>query len=381
MKCSECGEPVADDAKVCPHCGKNLTAPPNKQLDSIKFYCYACNDELEFVSAYKQWYCYTCQKYVKDPKPAAPTEPKPAAEEEPIIGSPPEIDWNGDVDADAKDSNSIKITNTAITEESLKEEPDSGKSDEDESETELSWDDAIESDDSRSIDDKTEPMEEPVSTEDIIISGPIAGIDLVTDEITNLSIEDVELEIDPESMSADMAELSSERVQLKDDTELKKKALAKLHQAWLKVNNLKAKYPGDDQILHLESKLKNLIGGARDPQDSIILADESIDEAVKLEKKLQEVIHREISDLFHFVNSKIHLAKKIGFNIENLEEELDNISSLIAMSEYHKARRDLEALLQKIFELPKAQDEIMIGLEEQSDIIQELLAPLPNKDT
>ena len=75
------------------------------------------------------------------------------------------------------------------------------------------------------------------------------------------------------------------------------------------------------------------------------------------------------------------LAKKIGFNVEELEEELDNISSLIARGEYHQAYGELDSLLKRIFELPQTQDEIMIGLDENSEIMKEFLEPRANQAT
>jgi len=405
MKCSECCETVEDGVKICPNCGKPLSTSTPKPEGDKKYYCYDCNDELEFISTYEQWYCYTCLKYVADPKPAEAPEPSKVIAIEPELGEPnaqepvepeDEIAWDEGEGNNTDEYDNEISTEEEITDNSSTTDDDSG---EEGTETELSWDDAIELDeetsdseliineeaqedfeitseaDEPSIEHSAEakPAEDSEASEEIIMAGPIAGIDSGMDDIETVSIEEVELEIDEASMSSDMAELTSEYIEAINDDELKKKAFGKLHQAWLKVNNLKCLKPDDKRISEIETELKTALEGKLDPGELIVLADESLEDSVKLEKELKEKIHKDISDLFHFVNSKILLAKKIGFNIENLEEELDDVTSLIAMSEYHQARHELNALLNKIFDLPKAQNEITIEINKDSEIIQELL--------
>lgn len=412
MKCSECSETVEDGAEICPNCGKPLSTSAQEPEDDKKYYCYDCNDELEYISTYEQWYCYTCLKYVADPKPAEAREPSEVIamkseleepESQEPVKSEAEIAWDEGVGISTDEDDSEIPTEVEITVDLSTTADDSGGEG---TETELSWDEAIELDEGASESEiiineeaqedfeitsepeeplpehsaEAKPEEDSEASEEIIMAGPIAGIDSGVDDIETVPIEEVELEIDEDSMSSDMAELTSEYIEAINDVELKKKAFDKLHQAWLKVNNLKGLKQDDTRISEIETELKSALEGKLDPGELIVLADESLEDSVKLEKELLEKIHKDISDLFHFVNSKILLAKKIGFNIENLEEELDNMTSLIAMGEYHQARHELNALLNKIYDLPKAQDEIMIGLEENSEIIQELLQPQAVKE-
>jgi polyhydroxyalkanoate synthesis regulator phasin len=141
------------------------------------------------------------------------------------------------------------------------------------------------------------------------------------------------------------------------------------------VNNLLGLVKDNTRLVELETELKTALKGELSPGEASTLADDSLEEVSKLEKEFKENIHADVSGLFHFVNSKIFLAKKIGFDVVDLEEDLDNISSLIARSEYHQSLKDLNELLQRVQNLPKTQDEIMIGLESDSEIISELLEP------
>jgi hypothetical protein len=391
MKCSECSETVEDGAEICPNCGKPLSTSAQEPEDDKKYYCYDCNDELEYISTYEQWYCYTCLKYVADPKPAEAPEPSEVIaikseleepESQEPVKSEAEIAWDEGVGISTDEDDSEISAEVEITDDLSTTADDSG---EECTEAELSWDEAIELNEEVSeseiiINEDAQEDFDSEASEEIIMAGPIAGIDSGVDDIETVPIEEVELEIDEDSMSSDMAELTSEYIEAINDVELKKKAFDKLHQAWLKVNNLKSLNSDDNRISEIETELKSALEGKLDPGELIVLADESLEDSIKLEKELKEKIHKNISDLFHFVNSKILLAKKIGFNIENLEEELDNVTSLIAMGEYHQARHELNALLNKIYDLPKAQDEIMIGLEENSEIIQELLQPQAIKE-
>ena len=336
MKCSECGELADEDATICHNCGKAFSNSAQDQQGPNKYYCDVCHEELEYITTYKQWYCYNCQNYVDLPIPSTTTDaeevPVEVPEEVPSADSQPEVAWDGEEDT-------LVDENDKIYEE--------------------------EYDDTKDTDAST--IENTISEESRV------------DEIVAMSDEEVDFEIDPDYNEIDVAETTSIPKQTDLDTDIKKKALSKLHQAWLKVNNLKGLKSDIERISQLEVELESALKGDYDPKDIIILADESLDELVKLEKVLKEEIHNEISNLFHFVNSKILLAKKIGFNVNILEDKLDTFSSLIAMGEYHRARSELEACLQNIFELPKTQNEIMIGLNEQSDLIQELLEPQSRK--
>lgn len=378
MNCPNCSSQIPDNSTKCPECGSIINENQN-QNESKTYSCEVCGEEIEYITAYRQWYCYNCQTYVDLPEPTTtqdttePIKPKPELSNEPEddTESKPAISWDNE--------------GAAIDEDK----------DETEAETELNWDDAVEPDEAGDIDvdeeiDTGETIEfktegtgeepETEGTDEFIMAGPIAGVDPESDTIENLSADDIEVEIDeeyePPEETIEILEHGGENDIGAREPELKKKALEKLHEAWLKVNNLKSLAPKDPRILQLEEDLNRVLEGDFDPRDSIVIADESIEEAEILEKELKGIIHQQVSDLFHFVGAKITLAKKIGFNLEVIEEELDNVTSLIARGEYHLAKEDLESLLEKIFDLPKTQDEIMIGLDPQSEIIQELLEPL-----
>ena len=413
MKCSECGALAADDDEDCPNCGKPLSASTSDPQEPNKYYCEDCNEELEYITTYKQWYCYNCQKYVDHPEPSSePTdlglEPSKSVTEEvseevapekdiPEVGadtvieagpdtipesSPSIVSWE-DEESETQPEEDIDVVEEPEEDEFYSEESDELKPSEiklyeaTDKAAELSWDEALESEDAESpkvVDDSDiisldspdvdeyDPTVDEVSFEGGII--PEVESDVAEPSAHKLPVDaesDIEFEIDQSTLEL--------------EPDLKQKSLHKLHDAWLRVNNLKGLIPDNEKILELESDLKSALAGKLDTKDTLVLADESLDEVAKLEKELKDEIHNNVSELFHFVNAKIFLAKKIGFNVEELEEELDNISSLIARSEYHQAHSELDTLLQKVFDLPKTQDEIMIGLDENSEIMKEFLEP------
>ena len=432
MNCPKCGELAGDNDVVCQNCGAALISTSQNQQNSNTYYCEICNEELEFINTYKQWYCYNCQMYVdlpaptSEPEPETVTEPIPTTitttpttitttatspelepetdsepeediEEEPIIADESSIAWDesAEIELDDEEGTSDEEEEQASEDEVDYDEEGTGE--------ELSWDDAVEMDEDetpehetgleteKTEDSKTAEPEEPQIGEiplaidlpsETELNQPKPEIELDSIELPSIIDEEaidtvevveavetgeLELEIDESAIQSGTGE----------DTELKKKSMVKLHQAWLKVNNLKGFISKNDRLSELEAELSEALEGKLDAKDAIILADESLEEVAKLEKELKETIHHNVSELFHFVNSKILLARKIGFEMDEIEEELDNTSSLIARSEYHQAMGDLEQLLVRIFELPKTQDEIMIGLDEQSEIIRELLEPRP----
>jgi hypothetical protein len=413
MKCSECGALAADDDEDCPNCGKSLSASTSDPQEPNKYYCEDCNDELEYISTYKQWYCYNCQKYVDHPEPSsestdlglepsksvtkevseevAPKEDIPEVGVDTVIeagpdtipeSSPsivswedeaseiePEEDLEDEEELEEEDFDSEESVDHKLSEIKLYEATDKA--------AEISWDEALASEDAASVDlahepdiisldspdvDEYDPTVDEVSFEGGLV--PEVESDVTEPNAHKLPVDaesDIEFEIDQSTLGL--------------EPNLKQKSLQKLHDAWLRVNNLKGLIPDNKKILELESDLKSAMDGKLDTKDTLVLADESLDEVAKLEKELKDEIHNNVSELFHFVNAKMFLAKKIGFNVEELEEELDNISSLIARSEYHQAHSELDALLQKAFDLPKTQDEIMIGLDENSEIMKEFLEP------
>jgi hypothetical protein len=224
-----------------------------------------------------------------------------------------------------------------------------------------------------------------VDYEDVDYEEPEQSIELGESTIEDISESEVEVEFfNDESSTGEYFSISSDDLTVTGDENnnlLKKKAIAKLHQAWLKVNNLKNLNPDEPRVVALESELNEAVKGDFDAKDVIVLADESLEEAEKLEKEFQELIHVQVDSIYHIVHSKLILAKKIGFEVMELETKLDEISSIIAEGDYLKARNNLDLCLEEISALPKKQDEIMIGLDEQSDLIQELLEPLPEKRT
>ena len=392
MECPDCGEPVTDADHACPGCGKSLVGLNLNEQDSKEYVCRSCGEELEFISTYKQWYCYNCQEYMDLPEPTSNEIQSDLKEKSDVLkegqnifdngldsdaGLDPEsttdISWDegdegteewlgDDEEEDISDETSENAAYDTEDDEVFGVADSEEDSDEDFGETELSWDDGDESiteEEPEEGYDDADLFEESIH-EEVEINGPA---------------EDEEIEIDFESDDSPMTEELEipETIELDENSGKDANVLNQLHQAWLKVNNILGLAPEDERVIELKKKLKNALEGKLEQNDAITLANSSLEEVTKLEKDLKEMIHHNISDLFHFVNSKLFLANKIGFTVDDLEEELDNISSLIARSEYHQAYSDLKAILERVFELPKTQDEIMIGLDEKSEIIQELL--------
>ncbi len=427
MKCSECGELADDDEDVCPNCGNILKSKSTDQQKSNKYYCDVCKEELEFISTYKQWYCYNCQKYADLPIPTKITEPpqlqqeqeqerlkgKDAPDEVPpeeeILKPAPEVIFKKEEegvetkeDADEGASDVIELPDEFESPEEYTDKKELNLEERDEEGTmdEVSWEDAIELQDSSSDEDTDGSVNDAESEKEID-----------TDEITEETGEVIELEAEFETTSGEVFSVDMEKPKEEynkestsddiilevaqdyqspedytptiipeasdEDAGLKKLALAKLHQAWLRLNSLKTLKEDDERLLQLEADLKSAIDGNLDAKDTIVLATESLEDVTKLEKDIKEDLRRDISELYHFVSAKIMMAKKTGFNVVDLEEELDNVSSEIAKGKYQQASEILKTCLQKISDLPNTQNEILIGLDEQSETIKELKKPYP----
>jgi hypothetical protein len=438
MHCPECNNIIADGSTTCPECGSSIDnhnsdaaetdlAKPKSHSDLSEGYaCETCGEELEYITTYKQWYCYTCQTYADLPPPKESSELElelddeldsieeefelegveltdsdefTADDKDPTAGR--DIDYKHDVDEEFD----FEIDETDESEES---------EDSEESEevlTDITGDDAGEEvlvvdEDGDEIfiedDDILEPELEEIPDESESIEA-----DSELDESITIDFEDVEFEedeehsielgesnieeiVDPEieiefyeeeSNNNGYVPVLDEEIVLKEtdseETILKKKALAKLHQAWVRVSNLRSMYPTDSRILELESELKETFKSDFDAMDGIILAEESTEEAAKLEKEFSENLHSEVDNIYHFVYSKIILGKKAGFGVFDLENELDEISSQIARGEYLRAKKGLETCLAKIQGLPNAQKDVMANLDPGSELMMDLLEPLP----
>ena len=402
---------------------------PVNQQSAVKYYCEVCKDELEYINTNKQWYCYMCQRYEshpapseqppvskpltpapepqpkfesqpeKEPQPEKKPEVEPKPEQEPekvpeVAGQVPEstpatqvpaedddtsqtVDWSFD-DTDEQPENE-----TGPETETLPCKDEDSEDAEDAEIVEYSSDEAVDFEYEEGSEEGSEEIEFEAESVTEIENGiefePESEFEAEESDVIILTSSGDESEVEQDKgyllATEKRVETEPELILPKTAHDLKRKALNKLHDAWLKVNNLKGLILIHDRINELEAELKQALDGDLDPRDAIVLADESIEEITKLEKELKEKIHQSVSDLFHFVNSKIHLARKIGFKVDELEEELDNISALIARSEYHRARKYLDELLKRIYDLPKTQDEILIGMDEHSDILNELLQP------
>ena len=72
MSCPNCGAQIEEYDDTCPVCGEVLHSTPQDAGDqgsSGNYVCQGCGEELEYITAYKQWYCYNCQNYVDLPPP------------------------------------------------------------------------------------------------------------------------------------------------------------------------------------------------------------------------------------------------------------------------------------------------------------------------
>jgi hypothetical protein len=401
MECPDCGEPITDADSTCSSCGKSLVDLNLENQDSNEYNCRSCGEELEFISTYKQWYCYNCQEYVDLPEPTSndiKSDQKERTEELKDDQNSLELAFDDEEDSESDLEPTADISwdqGEETAEENFEGDVGEGISDdtpendahnveepngfgmadseddpvEDIGETELSWDDGDESTDDEEVEEEYDNPElsEETTHEEVEMKVPSEEEEIEIDFGSDDSYSDEEIEISTETIEIDDS--------LGDDTSV----LSQLHRAWLKVNNILGLAPDDERVIKLEIKLKNALEGELEQNDAIILASSSLEEVAKLEKELKDMIHYNVSELFHFVKSKLNLAKKIGFTVDDLDEELDNVSSLIARSEYHQAHGYLEGLLARVLELPKTQDEIMIGLDEDSEIILELLEPRAKK--
>ncbi len=384
MNCSKCGSQITDDGPTCPNCGAELEQSQQNDIASEEHLCSTCGDELEYITTYKQWYCYNCQEYVDlpPPSPSSPS-PSPSPEEEPEpdleiqgIDTDPELEQVEDGGSD------VEVSTNEIAED------------------ELSWDEVgvteTEPDIEFTFEVDSEPTEvqeegidlEEISGEEMEITEPDSGIELDPSSITDLSANEVEsvVEFDDSELAfaseeqEPIIELGETPREIKNKIGLEKEAIVKLHQAWVKVNNLKELRPDETRVLELGEELRKTMKGESDPKDAISLADHCMEVVDELEKELRDNIHHEISNKFHFVNSKILLAKNIGFDVDNIEEDLDSVTSMIARSMYHSAHKELEKLLQQIYNLPDTQDEILIGMDTDSEQLKELLRPPDEED-
>jgi hypothetical protein len=459
MNCPKCGEHVEDDLDDCPSCGASLNDGSDTTQSEPLYHCEECQEELEYISTYKQWYCYNCQNYVDLPAPGE--SPATKTIEEPTTSDELEDQFERSIEPSSED-HSTAIDDDDNVEDGLVEEnghdfedteedetspeiswnenegeddddeqndindgvevdlPEDDESDDEDSEfglkeEELKWDEAFDTDDDEETDSESDAVEVTLPSEDDFSEDDDDDSDLESEDkaiklpetsVPDISeTENVELELDDEpseyedneeedelAISEDdfSDEISDEPGDLEGDDEpliiieeppqtLESGSdngfLDRLHQAWVQVNNLKGLAPENARLSELEEELNIALKGDLEPDNALQLAEDSLKEVPCLEKELKESIHHKVSELFHFVNSKIFLAKKIGFEVEEIEENLDNTSSLIARSEYHQARKNLEELLQQILDLPNTQDEIMIGLDENDEAIAELLEP------
>ncbi len=428
MKCPECGNTIDDGLNTCPECGAGIgtqTSQPNLQK---AYACTKCGEELEYITTYKQWYCYTCQTYADLPPPderkieiGKPLKP----EDEPNLKLETEIEeefdegnnftWDDEVKGKNEEENQNKLEEEYADEvdEEYEDEVDEAYDDDDEEgEIEFEVDDnsdlELDSDQESEVSEESEDSEENHILDAEMESGTNKpeqfqsesdlGESVIVDyeeveieekegsiELGESSIEDnpdIELEVElyeDELVAEDYLPKLEEKIRVtgkENDVELRIKALSKLHHAWIKVNKLKELSPNDPRILELETELRAAIKGEIEPIDGLVLADESMEDAIKIEKELKENIHIKVDDLYHFINSKIILARKIGFNVTELENKMDDISSIIARGEYLKANNELMLCLNEIKTLPITQSEILIGLEVREELIKELLEPI-----
>jgi predicted RNA-binding Zn-ribbon protein involved in translation (DUF1610 family) len=432
MNCPECGAQLSDEIDVnvikCPNCGAKVEKSTSVEDSSEVYNCDTCGEELEYITTYKQWYCYTCQTYMDHP---APTEIRgPKTDNEPVkledhLNDPGlEHDQNSDHAEDKDEHISWSISQEELgnhddePNESLEWVDDKHFQEDDESDDEIDDESDDESDDKLVDDEESEfedledvdiedfeddddddyepDHEEKEGEDDFELEEDEVDLGESIDEDLRKEVEDFEPEPKIELGESSIEEVSENDVEVEffdhgsdfeieetDDTisvepDLKQKALAKAHSAWLKVNDLKKMYPDNQQIQNMEHELKEILKGDADPGETLIIAEESIEELVAIEKELLNNTHDEVSNIFHIINSKILLARKIGFDVTNLEEELDKVTSLIAMGKYKDARKGLKACSKIIRELPEVQSEILIGLEEGSELIDDLLEQLPD---
>ena len=68
MKCPNCGSQVDEYDEVCAQCGNTIESLDNNSDSATIYSCNECGEELEFITAYKQWYCYNCQTYFDFPE-------------------------------------------------------------------------------------------------------------------------------------------------------------------------------------------------------------------------------------------------------------------------------------------------------------------------
>ncbi|WP_455392820.1 zinc ribbon domain-containing protein, partial [[Eubacterium] cellulosolvens] len=314
MKCPECGALAAEDDVVCQSCGKPL-AVPSENIQGPKTYnCDECNEELEYITTYKQWYCYNCQKYLDHPAPTS--EPSPSApvqkttakvspdaeaiekdtdadEElaaEPIIEPPSSIGWDDDAvveleedeegegaDQEVEDEDDAEVEwgdeNTVADEDEAEPETETGGPIEPSTSeieiyeataeaAEIGWDEALESADAGSpevIDDADvisldspdvedyDPAVDEVTFEKDFVSEPASTAELTTAPVSPPESEaaaaelptdddlETEFELDESELEPSPAKPGTERDQVTGGTDLKRKSIAKLHEAWVRI--------------------------------------------------------------------------------------------------------------------------------------------------
>jgi hypothetical protein len=415
MQCPECGIQLEETQSSCPDCGAELIGNLNANKSSKVYTCENCNEELEYISTYKQWYCYNCQVYVDLPAPGddeTESERSQTSTDIKGTGSITEIEHNDmlekeendDFDTGPKDESQEDIENESDDWLNDDDEDFDWEVDSDGSETDASFEldegSSLEEDaeivvDNAHQDEKPESFDEAGieydEVDDIYFSPqqdenlrheiediePEPVLELGESTIEEVGIEEIEIEFQEDDFGSDLDEDSDEDLPV--TPELKKNAMTKLQAAWFRLNSIKENYPNNEQLLSIEAELKDLLSGDNNPRDVIIIADECLEEMNSIEKELQQDSFGDVTNLFHFVNSKIALAKKVGFDVTDLEDDLDNISSFIAMSKFNDAKTGLIGCIDKIRRLPNEQDEILIGLEEDSEQIKDLLEPMPGE--
>jgi predicted RNA-binding Zn-ribbon protein involved in translation (DUF1610 family) len=408
MNCPECEVQILNDVNIneCPNCGANIGKSSSTKASPEVYNCESCGEELEYITTYKQWYCYDCQSYVDHPAPTDNGESKidldpgniDESTSDPVqvhgqdLGEAQEpyeheeTSWakteKESIISDTEPNDDFEWVDDEEDEEDEEDEKDEDHEDEEVDEDEDShYEDEDVEDDDETIDfeinddvELGESVDEELRKE-VEEFEPEPKIELGESSIEEVSENDVEVEFFEDGADFEIEE-TDETVSTEPD--LLQKALAKAHSAWVKVNELKNLYPDDKHILKLEFELKEILKGDADPADTLIVAEESIEELTAIEKELLNNAHDEVSNIFHIINSKILLAKKIGFEVTNLEDRLDNVTSLIAMGQYKEAHKGLMTCSKNIRDLLEDQSEILIGLEEGSELIDELLEQLPD---
>ncbi len=393
MNCPECNTSLNDDITTCPTCGANVAKDRFTSSQTTSYHCDKCGEELEFISAYRKWYCYNCQIYLNFPPPGEPVIKKQTAEiskvtvksesktDNEIIESSMEL--GSEEDMDRADS----VDGVDVGDEKEDAKAEDGKEDADDSDQinddDISYDEnELHENDNINFFEMNEDTVEWSGTAveletDEIIDNPI--IKLGESSIEEVSEEEVEIEFEELSESNEELIFEPESIEELESPDLKNKAMAKLHAAWIKLDILLTKYPSNQQLQSIETELKEAMKGNISSCDVLILAEDNIDEIDRIDKELQQNIFSDVSTVFHFVNSKIAIARKIGFEVGSLEDAMDNVSSYIAMGKFSEASKALHECLLRIRALPDSQGDLVHELTEKQEQLTDMLEPLPGK--